>query len=476
MVKKTFHKYISLAQQLEKAITDGRYQTGDKLPSLRTIKSDHGVSVSTALEAYLYLQDKGLITAKEKSGYFVNHILSQTNLPAPKHKKQKIIKAKTVKRFDIIRDIYLAENENRISFAVVAPGNHMIPQNQLLKIMNKVVNRQHKGLLNYGSITGHAALKKEISKRSIRSGIICSEDAVCITAGCVEAIQIALRAVTKAGDIVAVESPCYYGFLQIIEVLNLRVVEIPSDAGTGMDTVSLKKAIASFDIKSILLSANFSNPTGALMSDESKKELMTIAEQNKIPVIEDDVYGDLSYYGQRPLTIKSFDSNGWCIYCSSFSKSLAPGSRIGWIIPGRFMEIVEKLKYITNMTTAIHPQIVIANFLQEGGYELHLRRLRTQTLQQIHTIQQVVIKHFPEGTKITSPQGGYTLWVELPSKYDASELYLKALKNNVTFLPGKLFTTSKQFDNFLRLSCGNMLTTKHIRALELLGKLVRQDV
>lgn len=474
MLEDAFHKYISLAQQLEKLITDGSYKVGDKLPSLRTIKSEYGVSVSTALETYLYLQDKGLITAKEKSGYFVNCIPSHGSLPAPKHKQQKIIGAKTVKRFDIIRDIYLAENENRISFSVAAPGTHMIPQNQLLKLMNKTVNRQHKGLLNYGSITGHVALKKEISKRSIRSGIHCSEGDVCITAGCVEGIQIALRSVTKTGDIVAVESPCYYGFLQIIEVLNLRVVEIPSDADLGMDTASLKKAVATFDIKAILLCSNFSNPTGALMGDESKKALMAIAEQNKIPVIEDDVYGDLFYYGQRPVTIKSFDRNGWCIYCSSFSKSLAPGSRIGWIIPGRFMESVEKLKYITNMTTAIHQQIVIADFLQQGGYELHLRRLRTRTLQQIHDIQQIVIKHFPQGTKITSPQGGYTLWVELPAKYDASELYLKALKNNITFLPGKLFTTSKRFDNFLRLSCGNLLTTKHIKALELLGKLVRQ--
>jgi DNA-binding transcriptional MocR family regulator len=467
------YKYLMLAERLEQGIVSGLYRPNDKLPSVRTLRREFGLSVSTILEAYRYLDDKGLVRVAEKSGYFVCPPRSVRQPIGPTAFGDTLpLQVQSVQVFDIIRRLYEESSGlGGTSFDVAVPGDHLLPVSRLKTLMNRTVNEESRRIFGYGAIRGLAELRQEIAKRSLRAGIQVQPDEICITAGCVEAIQLALRAVTQPGDVVAVESPCYYGFLEILEVLNLKIVEIPASPTDGIDLPQLATALQTYPIKAVLLCANFSNPTGAVMPDPNKAALLRLAAQYQVPLIEDDIYGDLFFGTHRPLAAKAFDTDGWCIYCSSFSKTLAPGYRIGWVVGGRFQAQIERLKYITNMTSPTHQQLVIARFLQSGAYERYLKTLRQQTGLQQRTVQEAIARFFPANTRLTTPLGGYVLWVQLPDSIDTMQLYKAAIAQKISFVPGQLFTCTRLYDSYLRLAYGTLNPKTAGQALQTLGRL-----
>jgi DNA-binding transcriptional MocR family regulator len=322
-------------------------------------------------------------------------------------------------------------------------------------------------------VQGNEQLRKQIARLSFNWGGALSEQDVIVTAGCMEALSLCLKAVTQPGDTVATESPTYYGIFRVMESLGLNVVEIPTNPVTGIDLDYLERAIPKFKIKACLFVANFNNPVGSCIPDEKKKQLVNMLAKKEIPLIEDDIYGEMFFGKTRPRTCKSFDKKGLVLHCGSFSKSLAPGYRIGWAVPGRFKDKVISLKRMNNISTNTLAQVSIAHFLQNGRYELHLRHLRkalhTQSLQYL----QAITEYFPEDTKISRPQGGFVLWVEMNKKMDGYKLHKRALKHNIGIAPGQIFSMKgSQFSNYFRLSYGTPWNSKVEHGLKTIGELM----
>ncbi|MEO5694547.1 MAG: PLP-dependent aminotransferase family protein, partial [Usitatibacter sp.] len=314
---------------------------------------------------------------------------------------------------------------------------------------------------------GSAELRRQIAKRYSAHGVRVLPDDIVITSGALEALNLCLEAVTQRGDVVAIESPCWYGALQAIERLGLRAVQIATDPVEGIDLASLEAAIRKQGVKACWLMPTFQNPTGALMPDEKKKALVTLLAKHGIPMFEDDVYAELHFGRNRPLPAKAFDRDGLVLHCGSFSKSLAPGYRIGWCVPGKFMRKVERLKLTTSIATSIPVQEGIADYLGSGGYDHHLRGLRKALESQQREVIRVIREEFPPGTRVTRPSGGYFCWVEMPKGTDALKLHRSAIGKGITIAPGPIFAPARQYANCMRINTGNQWSVEAIRALAL---------
>jgi DNA-binding transcriptional MocR family regulator len=294
---------------------------------------------------------------------------------------------------------------------------------------------------------------------------------VVVTCGALEAINLSLRAVARPGDMVAVESPTYFGILESAAALGMKVVEIQTHPQEGMDLDELERAIRQHKVKACLAMTNCHNPLGYVLPDKYKRDLVELTARRNIALIEDDVYGDLAYQGPRPRTLKSYDRKGLVLLCSSFSKILSPGYRLGWVVAGRYRAEVERLKLLTTVATASLPQLVVAEFMESGSYDRHLKRLRTGLAAQVEIVRQAIAKYFPEGTRISRPAGGYMVWIELPAKINALKLYRAALAEHISILPGTFFSATGRYQNYIRINCGHAWSEAYDRALLTLGRL-----
>lgn len=286
-----------------------------------------------------------------------------------------------------------------------------------------------------------------------------------------EALHLCLRTVARSGDTIVVESPAYYGVLQLIESLGMRALEVPANAGTGIDLAALDDALRKHRVRACLLVPNFSNPLGALVPDEAKQEIVRMLARREIPLIEDDIYGDLQLEGARPRPAKAFDDSGLVMLCASFSKTLAPGYRVGFVAPGRFRDAVERLKFAQTVATPTLPQMAIADFLENGGYERHLRKLRHALAGQVARVREAIASSFPAGTRISRPRGGFMLWVEMPPGKSALELHARAADRGISVMPGNLFSANRRFSSCIRVSCGWPWSDRIERAIATLGEI-----
>ena len=366
-----------------------------------------------------------------------------------------------------------AQNPKIVPLGTASPAPELFPAQRLQRIASRIARRRPTILTTYGFSSGNAAFRHQLTRRYLEWGVNISEGEFVVTHGCTEAIGLALRAVTSEGDTVALESPAYYGTLQILESLKLKVIEIPTHPRDGISLEALDVVVRHHEIKAVIVSANASNPLGATMSGERKKILVDKMEACSIPLIEDDIYGDLPFTAVRPPPLKAFERQGGVLHCSSFSKTLAPGLRIGWIAPGRYYARVAQLKYINTLTTPEFPQIMLAEFLAEGGYDHHLRKIRRAFANQVRQTNEAVTLHFPEGTKVTRPLGGFVVWVELLGDFDTMELYQDSIAQGFSFAPGRLFSSTYRYRNCLRLSCGHPWSPEREHALVKLGQLIK---
>jgi len=305
----------------------------------------------------------------------------------------------------------------------------------------------------------------------MESGYSVSADEIVITSGAKEAVYLSIRAVTRPGDTVAIESPAYYALLEVLSSLGLRVVEIAVHPRHGLNIDDLETALKEQSIAAVVLVSNFSNPTGSCMTDDAKRRIVGLLEQHNVPLVEDDVYGELVFEGHRPKAIKAFDRLGLVLYCSSYSKTLSPGLRVGWAIPGRYQNEIELLKLVVNQATATAPQLVVAAFLDSGGFDRHLRRVRRLYREQMAAMIEAVSKYFPADTRMSNPRGGHVLWVQLPAGVDAIELYRAAADNSIQIAPGPMFSPSGGYKNFIRLNTGFPWTSQTEDQLRRLGEL-----
>jgi len=468
------HKYIEVADRIETLIEKEVFKAGDKLLSVRALSKEQGISLSTAFQAYYALESKGLVEARPQSGYYVSHsprhILNMPKVCEP------LDEAFPVTIDDMINSVYVDLNSRKLlNFSMAAPSLELLPVAKLNKAIIHSLRESETSCLHYEHIQGSVELRKQIARQAFNWGGTPSEDDIVVTAGCVEALSLCIKAVTKPGDAVAIESPTYFAIFQLMESHGLKVVEIPTDPVQGMDIDYLEQSIPRFNIKACLVVNNFNNPLGSCMPDDRKKRLVDILSRRDIPLIEDDIYGELYFGKTRPKTCKTFDKKGLVLHCASFSKSLAPGYRIGWTIPGRYKDAVIRLKRMHTVSTNSLAQAAVANFLSNGRFELHLRHLRkalhTQSLRYIHA----VCEYFPEDSLITRPQGGFTLWIEMNKKINGFSLHKRALRHNIGIAPGQIFSSQGRFENCFRLSYAAPWSSKIEEGIRMLGKLMVEE-
>lgn len=378
----------------------------------------------------------------------------------------------------MITSIYsdIASDTNVINLALAVPDISLLPAAKLNKSVMYALRNSKDHCINYERTQGNLELRKQLAKLAFNWGGKIHANEIIVTSGCLEAINICLRAVTNPGDTVAIESPTYFGISQAIENLGLKVVEITSCAEEGVDLDCLEKAIKNFSIKACVFVPSFNNPLGSCMPDEKKKRLVELISKHNIPLIEDDTYGELYFGKNRPRTCKYYDTKGLVMYCASLSKSLAPGYRIGWTMPGKFFDGVKQIKRGLDISSPSITQAAMAHFLENGRFEYHLKSLRKSLHTQCLRYIQGIIQYLPDDTKISRPHGGFVLWIELNKKVNAFKLRTEAIKHRISIVPGKIFSTGSSYSNFIRISFGKPWNDDADYGLMMLGKLIKKMI
>lgn len=466
-------RYQEIAESFAALIASGTLRSGQRIPSVRKAAVLHKVSVGTVLQAFDLLEARGLIEARPQSGYYVraphHGFAPEPKSTSPQARALQLDVSELV--FGVLEQI---KHRELVPLGSAFPSPELFP----LARLNRMAAASARRLKPSASVEdlppGNAELRHQIALRYLESGCAVSPDDIVITCGALEAINISLQAVTRPGDTVAIESPTFYSTLQAIERLGLRAVEIATHPRTGIELDSLDAALKAHRIKACILVTTFQNPLGACMPDEKKAALAQLLKRHDVPLIEDDVYAELYFGTQRPRPVKAFDKTGIVLHCNSFSKCLAPGYRIGWVVAGRYRTQVERIKLMTTLSTASLPQAAIAEFLKHGAYERHLRHLRHTLASQCQDMMKAVSKHFPEGCRMTRPDGGYMLWVELPKSVDALRLHRAALAEGISIAPGPIFSAQRKYRNCIRLNFGYPWSPRIEKAVKTLGRLASQ--
>jgi len=462
-------RYRKVEKHIMELVDSEAIKTGDKLPSLRQLSRQLAVSISTISQAYLELEKKGVIAARDRSGFYLSS--GAKRLPSPASRPRLEMKPTLGQRNNLIQTVLEAlGNRNLLPLGVVSPAAELLPSKTLARLLSSALRENPTRAMNYSSVNGDIELRRQIALYALNSGVTVTPDEILITSGAMEGISIALRALTRPGDNVLIQSPSYFCFLQLLENCGLRAIEIPSST-TGIDPDDVQNAINRFDIKAAILVPNFNNPDGSFTDDTKKQQIVKLLAERSIPLVEDDVYGDLYFGTTRPATCKSFDRQGQVILCSSFSKTVAPGYRVGWMLPGHYYKKSLDLKTTTNICTAAPNQMAMSAFLREGYYERHLRRLRSAIQSQMETLLLSLQRHFPATTRAGFPEGGAAIWVELPREVDAIELFYRARQAGIGIAPGPIFSTQDKYNNFIRLSCNGLWNQEMDKGVEILGKL-----
>jgi DNA-binding transcriptional MocR family regulator len=465
-------RYARLADDLEGKIRDGVYRSGEKMPSLRKLHDQTGLSITTVYQAYIELEKRGVVAPRQKSGYYVQPLLERILPPPEAQQLQPEPKKVTVNAlaYAIVDDM---SNPDFLQLGGSTVMPELLPFKQLSRTVRSLsMEAMKRSLMRYEDPYGNAELKRQIAKRMVGQARQTVLDELVITSGCIEAVNLCLRAIGDAGDTVVVESPTYPWFLQIIEDQNKFALEMPTDPQTGIDLDQLARALEKNAVAACLLVPNFHNPLGYVMPNKNKKALVAMMAAKKIPIIEDNIHGELYFGRQRPSTLKSYDRKGLVLHCGSFSKTLSPGLRVGWTLPGRYTDRVRRLKMDGNVSSPTLNQEVVARFLKDGAFDRHLRRLRTALQNQITNTALAIARYFPADTRITAPAGGLTLWVELNRRVDGLKVFHAARKKKISIFPGSICSTTDRYNHCIRISCGYPWTEKTEAGIRTLAEIV----
>ncbi|GHB14173.1 aminotransferase-like domain-containing protein [Salinicola rhizosphaerae] len=444
------HRYEKLADHLRERIQAGYYRPEDRLPSVRSLAKAHGVSLSTVQQAYHQLEDAQLILARPKSGYFVAPTRERPRPPPVGRTAQRPVE---VSHWDQVREGTCVLPDTRLfHLGRGMPDIEAPTLKPLMRALSRVSRRQDLIGLNYDTLYGRPELREEIARLSAGHGCRLHPNDIVITTGCHEAISIAMRAVCEPGGIIAVDSPSFYGALQSIRAYGMKAMEIPTDPETGISLEALELALEQWPIRAIQITATCNNPLGYTLSVERKRALYALARRFDVAIIEDDVYGDLAYAFPRPVTVKSFDEDGRVLLCSSFSKTLAPGLRLGWMAPGRYLERALHMKYVGTGSTATQGQMAVAEFIREGHFEPHLRRMRAQYQRNRNAMLDLIAEVFPGSTRVSYPEGGFLLWLECDAEVDTVALNGELMSEGIRIAPGIMFSATGKYRNCLRIN------------------------
>jgi len=463
------HLYLQIALRLAQMIASGALKGAQRLPSVRDSAAQNGVSAATVVQALRYLEEHGLVQPRARSGYFVaasarakaTDLLQKLRAPA----------GQTVPRTAAAAVAEAAPLE-RVSFAGYSPKDKDIfDTDRIRTALSRAVRLQRKTLAQYTSDPGAMVLRNAVALRALHLGCALKAEDIVITSGCIHAVALCLQAVTRPGDLVVVESPTFFGFLDLLEALNLQVLALPTDGRSGVSLPALQLALETQPIRAVLLVPTLSNPLGSVMPLIQKRALARLVAQFQVPLIEDVVFNDLLASDARRRAVKAYDTQGWVMSCGSFSKTVAPGIRLGWVDAGRWSKAVATLKRVQGASTNAVLEYALADLLTQGGYEAHLRRLCALMQQRLGHARRLILASFPKGTHVSDPPAGYTLWVELPDGFDSMVLFERCRAQGITVGPGPLFCASERYRNCLRLSFAGIWSGVEQAALAEVGRL-----
>lgn len=456
--------FEQLADRIEALIDAGTLAVGEQAPSIRRARQQFGVSAATVVEAYKLLEARGRLRARPQSGYYVR----------PRASRERPVPAMTA---PALRSVILEPTEPMlIRLKAAVPDASLLPVAALTRLLARVYRDHPETVTAYGPTAGCESLRREIARRMMDAGCTIAPDDVIVTNGATEAVHLALQTLTAPGDTVAVESPTYHGLLDTLRARGLKALPIASCTVGGISVSALENAVAKRRVAAVVLVANFTNPLGGLMPDDCRRTLIHLAQRHGIPIIEDDVYGELCFTEPRPRALRAEDDGSWIFHCSSFSKVLSPGMRIGWCVPGKHYDQVLRLKNDLNVATPVGPQLAVAEFLASGGFDRHLRHLRRTYRTLVEQYTDRVLTTFPPGTRTSQPRGGHVLWVEMPEPVDSLRLLEAAHRERITFAPGPQFAPDDAYRNFLRLNCAVPWSDAVADAIATLGRLAYAQV
>lgn len=470
----TMKRYEQFAERIAELIRGGVLPPGQKIPSVRRAAQTHGVSLSTVFEAYYLLESRGLIVARARSGYYVRP-LAQPALPEPAFSAPPA-QINDVDVSELVFSVFGSlKDPDIVPFGSAFPSPDLFPLARLARSMSHALRHLPPGDIVAEMTEGNAELRRQIALRYTGFGVRLPREELVITSGAMEALNLCLQCVTAPGDLVAIESPAFYATLQVLERLKLKAVEIPVHPRDGIDLACLEDSLQRLPVKACWFMSSLQNPVGASMGDAKKQALYDILVRHRLPMIEDDVYAEL-YFGDRPpRPVKSLDREGLVMHCGSFSKCLAPGYRIGWVAGGRFAESIQRQKLMTTLSPSVPAQAAIADYLQHGGYDRHLRKLRHALESQQASMLTSAARHFPAGTRVTRPLGGYLLWFEFPERVDALALCRQAMAQGISLAPGPIFSATRRFRNCARLNYGYPWDERSEHAMNSLGRLLGES-
>lgn len=462
--------YAQIAAEFRRQIDGGVLRAGDRLPSIRSLRRGHGVSAATAIEAYLRLERDGYVRARPRSGFYV--VGSPLRARPQPDVADTIVPPAPVGISRLVAEVLAQTGDHKlVSLGVATLASDLLPIARLNSAFRRALARWPAHSARYTGLRGAAPLRRQIARRTLALGMASSPDDLIVTSGGMESLNLALRAVAKPGDVVAVESPTYFGVLQVIESLGVRAIEVPAHPRTGIDLGLLERAIRRHRVRAVLCMTTCHNPLGSVMTIDAKRQLVTLATKHEIAVIEDGVYSELVYDEADRRPAKAFDAKGLVLFCGSFSKALAPGLRVGWIDPGRFGARIQALKGVTSLMTSALPQFAVAELLESGFFDRYIRRLRldvaAQTMRYIDALGEVL----PPGSRLTRPAGGNLVWVQLPPRVDGTELYRRLLERGIGVFPGEVFSAGSKHRNFVRVSSGARWSPAIERSIGMLGQI-----
>ncbi|WP_323121261.1 aminotransferase-like domain-containing protein [Burkholderia alba] len=463
--------YEKLADDIDGMIRRGVYRPGERIPSVRHTSRQQQVSITTVVRAYLVLESRGAIESRPQSGYFVRARARDAAAPELHASAPVAVSAQVDVSRLVLSTLRSIARDDAVPLGSPYPDSTVFPSQRIARHAQAIARRRTRWGVIDDLPPGNPDLIRQIARRYLENGVPVEPDEIVVTIGATEAINLCVQAVAKPGDTIAVESPTFYAMLHAIERLGMRAIEVATHPGEGIDLGALEQILARERIAACMVMPNFQNPLGFQMPDDRKRALVELLARHDVPVIENDVYHELYYGDGRPSALKTFDRRGLVLHCASFSKSLSPAYRVGWAMPGRYRDRVEKLKFLNTLATPAIDQLAIAEYLRHDGYDHHLRKIRRIYAQQASLMSAMVRRFFPDGTRLSQPMGGYVLWVELPAQVDSMQLYQLALAQRITIGPGQMFSTTDGYRHFIRLNYSYPWSPQIEQAIKTLGKL-----
>lgn len=464
--------YKTVTQEISGMIRDGSLAGGDRLPSVRALSQSRKVSPATVLKAYETLEAKGLVEARPRSGYYVRELQTQPMLP--RTSRPRTSSTRLAVSDLVFETLEASRNREVVPLGSAFPSPMQFPWPKLARCLGSSARHLDPWSTVESLPPGSIDLRRQIAKRYLSLGMSVGIDQIIITAGALEALNLALQCVTRPGDTIAIESPTFYGCLQAAQRLGLHVVEIPMHPTDGLDIEALKAAIAKLPIRACWFMTTLQHPTGATLPQVRKSELVRLLSDRGIPLIEDDAYFELQFAAKAAPPAKAFDRSGFVLHCGSFSKCLAPGYRLGWVAAGRYAEDLSRRKMEASIATSLPVQQGIAQMLHSGGYDAHLAGLRRRLAASQHAALDSLQRYFPGGYRVATPLGGYFLWVECAARVDSLDLHRRALDLGISIAPGPIFSARQQFKNYLRINTGHPWTNTMAQAIQKIGQLLKR--